>query len=185
MAALQAGVMNVPFAPVRGLLGTDYMRVRPDFLTLPNPYDPQEPIAVVPAIAPDVAVFHGLAGDRHGNVVVTGERDARLIAQASRVVIATVEEVVEADLATLPRTGELVSGIHLSAVVAAPRGAHPTGCRSLYADDAAHIREYMEAAGSDATFRAYLERYVLGTRDHAQYLERVAEGRPAPAGAAG
>ena len=23
--------MNVPFVPVRGLLGTDYMKVRPDF----------------------------------------------------------------------------------------------------------------------------------------------------------
>jgi hypothetical protein len=52
MAALQAGVMNVPFAPVRGLLHTDYMRIRPDFKEIPNPYDPAERIAIVPAIAP-------------------------------------------------------------------------------------------------------------------------------------
>src|SRR3970040_2114742 len=96
MNALQAGVMNVPFAPVRGLLHPDYMKVRPDFRTRANPYDPAEEIALVPAIAPDVAVFHGFRGDRAGNVVTSGTLDAKLIAQASRVTIATVEDMVEA-----------------------------------------------------------------------------------------
>jgi glutaconate CoA-transferase subunit A len=181
MSALQAGVMNVPFVPVRGLLGTDYLRVRPDFLEVPNPYDPAEPIVLVPAIAPDVAVFHGLAGDRHGNVLVTGERDAKLIAQAARRVIATVEQIVDGDLRARPRTAELVPGIHVSAVVHAPRGAHPTGCRGLYGDDGDHLREYVAAARSDESFRAYLERYVLGTADHAAYLARVDEARTAAA----
>src|SRR5512145_1374006 len=102
MAALQAGVMNVPFVPVRGLLGTDYMRVRPDFKEIANPYDPRERIALVPAIAPDVAVVHGWQGDRFGNVVANAAADARLIAQASRRVVATVEELVEDDLARQP-----------------------------------------------------------------------------------
>ena len=69
--------MNVPFVPVRGLLHTDYMTVRPDFKAVPNPYDPREEIAIVPSLAPDVAVFHGFRGDRFGNVISSGERDAR------------------------------------------------------------------------------------------------------------
>ena len=166
--------MNVPFVPVRGLLGTDYMRIRPDFLQIANPYNPDEDIALVPALAPDVAVFHGFRGDRFGNVVTTGAADAKLIAQAARRVIATVEEVVEGSLADEPHTGALVPAIHLSAVVHAPRGAHPTSCAGHYRDDADHIRAYMRAAGAESTFRAYLEHYVLGTRDHAEYLERVA-----------
>jgi len=182
MNALQAGVMNVPFAPVRGLLGTDYMKVRPDFLRMPNPYDPGEEIAVVPAIAPDVAVFHGFRGDRFGNVVTTGANDAKLIAQASRRVIATVEEVADGDLAREPHTDVLVPGIHVSAVVHAPLGAHPTSCAGCYGDDGDHIRAYMQAAASDESFRAYLERYVLGTRDHAEYLERVALAEPVSRG---
>lgn len=174
--------MNVPFVPVRGLLGTDYMKVRPDFRTLANPFDPSDEIVVVPAIAPDVAVFHGFQGDRFGNVVTSGAADAKLIAQASRLVIATVEEVVDGDLAREPHTGALVSGIHVTAVVHAARGAHPTACRGYYADDGEHIREYMRAAASDDTFRAYLERYVLGTRDHAEYLARLGAGRAVTAG---
>lgn len=174
--------MNVPFVPVRGLLCTDYMRVRPDFRVIPNPYDPREEIAVVPAIAPDVAVFHGLRADRHGNVVTSGAVDAKLIAQASRTVIATVEEVVDEDLGRAPHAGALVPGIHVAAVVQVPRGAHPTGCAGYYGDDGDHIREYLAAAAGDDTFRAYLKHYVFGTADHAEYLARVEEARLAVSG---
>jgi glutaconate CoA-transferase subunit A len=181
MSALQAGVMNVPFVPVRGLLGTDYMKVRPDFKEIPNPYDPREPIAIVPAIAPDVAVFHGWQGDRFGNVVASPAADAKLIAQASRRAIATVEEVVDGDLAARPVRGALVPGIHVTAVVHAPRGAHPTACHGRYPIDRAHLGAYLEAARSDTTFKAYLDRYVLGTRDHAEYLARAARPAAGPA----
>ena len=165
--------MNVPFVPVRGLLHTDYMTVRPDFKAMPNPYDPREEIAIVPSLAPDVAVFHGFRGDRFGNVTASGERDAKLIVQAARRAVATVEEIVDGNLAEEPHTGVLIPGIFVQAVVHAPRGAHPTACRGYYDDDAQHIGEYMEAARSDESFRGYLERYILGTADHAAYLERV------------
>jgi glutaconate CoA-transferase subunit A len=135
---------------------------------------------VVPAITPDVAVFHGFRGDRHGNVVTSGASDAKLIAQASRRAIATVEEIVDGDLAREPHTGALVPGIHVTAVVHAPRGAHPTACAGYYADDGDHIRAYMQAARDDASFRAYLDQHILGTRDHAEYLERVAPEVVAP-----
>lgn len=171
--------MNVPFAPVRGLLGTDYMKIRPDFKAIPNPYDPSELIAVVPALAPDVAVFHGAAGDRFGNVLTSGAKDAKLIVQAARRAIATVEAVVDDDLAQRPHRGVLIPGIHMTAVVPAPRGAHPTSFHGRYDDDAAHIRAYMRAAASDATFKEYLDRYVRGTRDHAEYLARVDADRAA------
>jgi glutaconate CoA-transferase subunit A len=175
MSALQAGVMNVPFVPVRGLLGTDYMKVRPDFKEIANPYDPREPIALVPAIAPDVAVFHGWRGDRLGNVVASPAADAKLIAQASRRVIATVEELVEDDLAGQPVQGALIPAIHVTAIVLAPRGAHPTACHGRYPVDRAHLQAYIEAARTEAGFKRYLDRYVLGTADHAEYLARAGE----------
>lgn len=166
--------MNVPFVPVRGLLGTDYMKIRPDFKEIPNPYDPGEPIVIVPAIAPDVAVFHGYQGDRFGNVVASPATDSKLIVQASRRAVATVEEIVDGDLSAQPVKGALIPGIHVSAVVHAPRGAHPLSCRGRYDVDREHLREYIAAARSDETFKQYLDRYVLGTRDHAEYLARAA-----------
>ena len=165
--------MGVPFAPVRGLLGTDYLKVRPDFHVVRNPYDQREEVVVVPAVAPDVAVFHGWKGDRHGNVVTSGALDAKLIAQASSRAVATVEEVVDGDLSREPQTGVLVPGIHVSAVVHAPRGAHPTACEGRYGVDDAYVQEYIEAARDDESFAKWLDRYVYGVPDHAAYLERV------------
>jgi hypothetical protein len=43
----------------------------------------------------------------------------------------------------------------------------------LYERDDDHWHEYLEAAKSNVTFRAYLERYVYGVRSQAEYLERV------------
>lgn len=169
--------MNVPFALVRGLLHTDYMRVRPDFRAVRNPYDASEEIAVVPAISPDVAIFHGFWGDRAGNVVTSGSVDAKLIAQASRIAIATVEELVDGNLAREPHTGVLVPGIHMTAVVHAPRGTHPTGCPGHHGDDVEHIQAYLRAASGDESFRRYVEQFIVGTRDHAEYLARVDEAR--------
>lgn len=173
--------MNIPFMPMRGLLGTDYMKVRPDFKAMPDPFAPGEEIAIVPAVAPDVAVFHGFVGDRFGNVLASGTTDAKLIVQASRCAVATVEELSDEDLTEVPHTGVLIPGIHVSAVVHAPGGAYPTSCRGYYGDDGDHIRAYMRAAASDETFRAYLERYVLGTHDHAEFLERAGASRVAGA----
>lgn len=175
--------MNVPFAPVRGLLHTDYMRIRPDFRAVPNPYDPSDTIAVVPAIAPDVAVFHGFRADRFGNVVTSGAHDAKLIAQAAQRAVATVEEIADGNLAEQPHEGVLVPAIHLAAVVHVPRGTHPTACPGFYPEDAEHIRDYLRAASTDDGFRAYLRQYVLETHDHAEYLERVDLARVSATGA--
>lgn len=51
ISAIQAGAMGIPFIPVRGLIGTDYMNIRPDFKQITNPYDEQEQIVIVPAIS--------------------------------------------------------------------------------------------------------------------------------------
>jgi glutaconate CoA-transferase subunit A len=177
MNALQAGVMNVPFVPVRGLLYTDYMKVRPDFKQIANPYAPEEQIALVPAIVADVAVFHGFQADPFGNVVASGANDAKLIVQAARRAVATVEEVVEGNLQHQPHTGVLIPSIHLSAVVHVPRGAHPTPCEGYYDEDDDHIRRYLQAAHSEETFKAYLKSYVLETQDHMEYLERAGLGQ--------
>jgi glutaconate CoA-transferase subunit A len=59
-----------------------------------------------------------------------------------------------------------------------PFGAHPCGCGSLYQRDDAHCRQYLNAAKDEAGFKAYLDQYVYGVRNHQGYLERV--GMPSP-----
>ena len=158
--------------PVPGHVGSDYEALRPEFKVIPDPYSGKD-VLLVPAIVPDVAFIHALQADTDGNLLLDEKEDDFLLAQASRVVVVSTEEIV--DLQTLRRApyGLRLSAIHVTALVHAPGGAHPTACRGRYGIDADHLAEYLGLAKSDETFRAYLQRYVLDLKDHAAYLAEV------------
>lgn len=171
--ALQAGASGLPFTPVPGLIGSDLMAVRDDFLTMPNPFDPEARVAVVPAIRPDVALVHAFRADPDGNLVVGRGGDDPLLIQASRFVIATAEEIMDGPITTLSADERLVAGIHVDVLAPAPHGSHPLGCGALYPADVAHLACYVEAARDPHAFAAYLRAYVLEPADESAYLERA------------
>ena len=93
--ALQAAEKGVPFLPLRGVLGSDLLAHRPDWKVIDNPFaGGGDPVLLVPAIAPEVAAFHAVCADAHGNVYVGRRRELATIAHASRRVLVTVERVV-------------------------------------------------------------------------------------------
>ena len=93
-AGLQAAEKGIPFMPLRGLLGSDLMRHRDDWRVIDNPLaagGEPDPIVVLPAITPDVALFHAPLGDRSGNVWVGRRRELATLAHAAReLLIATI-----------------------------------------------------------------------------------------------
>jgi len=74
-AALQAGAKGQPFAPLRGLLGTDLLRHRPDWRVIDNPFRAQA--AVSADASGDVAGSEvgKEAGDVRGDVAADMARD--------------------------------------------------------------------------------------------------------------
>lgn len=163
--------MGVPYIPVRGLAGTDVFKRRDDMIIAPNPFDPTEETVVALAQNPDVAILHALRADRDGNALLRKHGEDVMIAQASRRVIVTAEEIVDRVTAD-DEGGEFISAINVTAVVHAPGGAHPSGVTGLYEMDQEHIREYIKASQSDESFQAYLNRYVLG-KSEAEYQSMV------------
>jgi glutaconate CoA-transferase subunit A len=153
--------------PVRGFLGSDYLKARPDFRVIQDPFTGED-VAVVPPITPDVALIHALKGDPDGNILVDRLEDDHLLAHASQRVIASVEELVPAGIMTETPEGLFVSSLYVTALVLAPHGATPTGCRGYYAHDAVLLRRYLDAAKTPEAFRAYLDAFVdapeLGVR---------------------
>ena len=169
LLGLQAGVHNLPFIPVFGFLGSDYMKIRPDLKTVKDPYTGIEYV-VVPPIMPDVAVIHATRGERGGGVTTRSDRNDRMLAMAAKKTIAVVEELVDPDR-LLPGPHEVyVAAVHIDAVVPAPGGAHPTGCPGLYGIDERHITAYVAAAREEESFQQYLEKYILAPKDHSAYL---------------
>jgi len=160
--ALQAAEKGVPFLPLRGVIGSDILKNRPDWRVVDNPFANGDPILLVPAISPDVALFHARYVDRTGAVWIGRRRELATLAHASRTVLVTAEEIWEGELvADETMAPGTITSLYVSAVAVAPRGAWPLGCLDLYQRDEAHMAEYAREARDEAGFRRYLETYVL------------------------
>jgi len=164
-AALQAGEKGVPFMPLRGVIGSDLLKVRPDWKVMQNPFASDDPILLVPAIRPDVALFHAPFADRHGNVWVGRRRELFVMAHASAKTVVTVEEIRDGNLLEDEMlAGATLASFYVEAVAVARNGTWPLKFGSLAAEDTAHLREYMRLAQTEDGFQQYLDRYVYERR---------------------
>ena len=166
--------MGVPYIPVRGLAGTDVFERRDDMIMATNPFDQNEVNVVALAQNPDVAILHARKADKDGNALLRRHGEDVMIAQASKRVIITAEEIVDR-ITPDDIGGDYISAINVTAVVHTPCGAHPTGVEGYYDMDREHIEEYIAASTDDESFRAYLERYVIG-KTEAEY-QAIVSGR--------
>ncbi len=164
-AALQAGEKGQPFVPLRGVIGSDVLAHRADWKVIENPFavGAPDPVLLLPAIRPDICVFHARRADRHGNVYVGIQRELTAMAHASAQTLVTVEEIVDEDLmATEESAAGCIPAIYVSAIAEAKYGAWPLGFLDLYENDETHLSDYTRAARSEDGFAEYLSREVLG-----------------------
>ena len=163
--------MGVPYVPIVGLVGTDLLQRRDDMVVAVDPFDGKTKSVVAKALRPDVAVFHVQKADRQGNVSCSYHAEYVILAEASKHVIVTAEEVVDR-LKEEEATGTFIPAIHVDAIVHTPYGAHPAGCAGLYGPDVAHMARYVAASRDDASFEEYLRTYVFEVNSHDDYVER-------------
>ena len=164
-AAFQAAEKGVPFMPLRGLIGSDLLAHRPDWKDIDNPFGDDDPIVLLPAIKPDVALFHAPLADRDGNVWVGRDRELAMMAHAAARTVVTVEKIEDANLFEDPwLAAGTLGGFYVERIALAPRGAWPLGLADHYPADAAHLAEYAHLAQSAEGFATYLDRYVHAQR---------------------
>jgi len=157
-AGLMAAQKGSPFMPMRGLIGTDVLRHRDDWQVIDNPFSGGgDPVVLIPAIHPDVAIFHAPMADRSGNVWIGRRRELAAMAYASAETLVTVERIVEhnllADEATAAGT---LPALYVTAVAEAPRGAWPYGLWGEYATDTDELLRYARAARTAEGFAGYM-----------------------------
>jgi glutaconate CoA-transferase subunit A len=119
-----AGASGLPFAVLRGYVGTDLPGQTATIKPITCPFT-GEVLTAVPALRPDVTVIHAQRADRAGNVQLWGitgvQKEAVLAAKRALV---TVEEVVDR---FEPRPGAVVlPSWALTAVAVVPGGSHPS-----------------------------------------------------------
>jgi len=165
----QAGASGLPFSVLRGYVGSDLPKHNTNIRTITCPFT-GEKLAATPALNPDVTVIHAQQADRKGNVLITGiigiQKEAALAARAT---IVTVEEIVD-DLHA-PMNACLLPHWALAAVCEVPLGAHPSYAHGYYIRDNAFCKQWDAISRERETFLAWMKRHVMGTKDHAQFLQ--------------
>ncbi|MGH7712919.1 MAG: CoA transferase subunit A [Gemmatimonadaceae bacterium] len=174
---LSAGAARLPFFALRNYMGTDLPTANPRIREVQCPYT-GERLATVPALNPDVTVVHAQRADALGNSHVWGlvgtQQEA---AFASQRVIVVVEELVDESVIRQDPNRTIIPGLIVDAVVVEPWGAHPSYAQGFYDRDNEFYVEW-EGISRDATrLASYLDEWVFGVQDRAEYLARQPELR--------
>jgi glutaconate CoA-transferase subunit A len=160
-AALQATEKGVPFMPLRGLIGSDILEHQPDWKVIDNPFEPNDPIVLLPAVAPDVALIHAEKADEEGNLWIGRRRELATLAHAAKRTLATVERIEKGSFFDDEATAAgVLPALYVEAIAEAPKGAWPLGMGDLYPEDGEHLRDYVRLARTPEGFASYLERHV-------------------------
>ena len=168
-AALQAAQKGIPFTPLRGLIGSDVLTHRPDWKVIDNPFQADDPIVVLPAIQPDIALFHAPLADRYGNVFIGRWRELLTLAHAARRTLVTVERITDHNLLEdIERSPGVIPALYVSGVAKAERGAWPLRFGAEYPADEPAIENYAAAARTNAGFESWVEGWLA--YDSAQAL---------------
>jgi glutaconate CoA-transferase subunit A len=154
-----AGASGLPFAVLRGYVGTDLEKRADNIAPITCPFT-DETLTAVPAIRPDAGVIHAQRADREGNVQlwgIVGVQKETVLASARSLV--TVEEVVD-ELEAEP--GAIVIPTWaVTAVAEAPHGAHPSYAHGYYRRDNDFYQRWDAVSRDREAFRDWMEEEVM------------------------
>ena len=165
----QAGAMGVPFLPTRALLGSDTLRYS-GAKVIRDPFT-GKPIALVPALNPDVGLVHAHQADMYGNARCFGPAVQPLeTAMSARKVIVSADEIIEHEEIRKAPGLTTIPYFLVDAVVHAPFGAYPGGLPGAYEIDFEHFAEYynLERLGR---LDEYLDKYIYSVDNDEDMLE--------------
>lgn len=167
-----AGMMGVPFMPIRAMLGTDTFRYS-SALSVEDPFT-GEPVCLVPSCNPDAVLIHVNRSDIYGNCQIDGTivEDFEL-ARAGRRVIITTEEIVPTEVIREKPWLTAIPYFVVDAVVEVPFGGLPGTMPYLYYFDEYHIAEWLESSKTEEGTKAYFQKYAHDAKDHDDFIEAI------------
>jgi glutaconate CoA-transferase subunit A len=166
-ARYQAGASGLPFAVLRGYLGSDIPKHNKSISTVTCPFT-GEVLTATRALNPDVTIIHAQKADRKGNVLIEGitgiQKEAVLSAAKA---IVTVEEIV--DRLDAPMNACVIPGWVVTFICEVPGGSFPSYAQGYYQRDNAFYKAWDGISRDRSTFEAWMQRHVLGTADFAGF----------------
>jgi glutaconate CoA-transferase subunit A len=153
-----AGAARLPFAVMRGYVGTDLAPIA-GVASIACPFTGEE-LTAVPALRPDVAIIHAQEADREGNVQLWGipgvQKEAVLAADRTLV---TVERIVD-ELEPIPGA-VVIPGWVIDAVAEAPGGSQPSYSLGITERDNQFYRFWDKLSRDRADFAEWMDEHVM------------------------
>ena len=169
---MKAAAMGVPFLPTRSMLGTDTLKYSAAKVVT-DPFTGIK-VALLPALILDVALIHVHRADKFGNAQIEGISGfGAEMARAAKRLIISAEEIVPTDEIRKYPERTIIPYYLVDAVVHAPYGSHPGEMAYLYGRDEPEIKAWVEASKTADGAKAYLDKYVHGVKNHADYLDFI------------
>jgi glutaconate CoA-transferase subunit A len=173
ISRLQAGATGVPFMPMNPTAAGDLEWANPQIRIVTDPYAGQ-PVVVVPALKPDVAFVHVQRCDADGNAHIWGIiGEQKEAAFAAARVLLTTEEIVDESVIRSDPNRTLIPGFIVDAVCHVPYCAHPSYTQGYYDRDNAFYLEWDKISADPAAVKAYLDEWVYGVKDRAEYWNKL------------
>jgi len=178
---LYAGALGLKFIPTTSLIGSTMTTDNQDsFITIPNPFNSTQEVAIVKELVPDISFLHVWAADQSGNAVIFPPYSENLWGCfASKKVVLTTEKIVTTntirELANTYQCLTLPGGI-VDFVSESPWGAHPGshyGPRGAgYDVDLDHLINFRESAKDPEKMLSWMKEWVLDTNSES-YLQKI------------
>jgi glutaconate CoA-transferase subunit A len=154
-----AGASGLPFAVLRGYVGTDLPAQTETIRPITCPFT-GEVLTAVSALSPDVTIIHAQRADRKGNVQMWGilgvQKEAVLAAKRSLI---TVEEIVDS---LDPKPQEVVlPSFATNYVAVVPGGAHPSYAQGYSLRDNGFYTEWDAISKDRDTFLRWMDEHVM------------------------
>jgi glutaconate CoA-transferase subunit A len=172
-----AGASNLPFFPIRSYFDSDLPKANDRIVPIASPFG-DEQVFAVPPLKPDVTVVHAQRADRSGNTQIWGllgcQKEAAFAADR---VIVVCEELVDEEAVRSDPNRTVIPGLIVDAVVAEPRGCHPSYAQGYYDRDNRFYLRWDEISRDQGLLDQWLKEWVFELESHSEYVDKVGDQR--------
>ncbi len=172
------GALNVPFMPLRSMMGTDMVRLSrfrgDDKLKVIDCPFTGEKICLVPSLQPDFSIVHVQRVDKMGNAQIDGivGEDIEGSRCGKKLIVLAEEIIDEAEVRFHPDQTK-IPAMYVDHIVVLPYIAHPMMCHDYYDYDLEHLMMFHKLTRTEDGWQEYLDNHILGVEDHHGYLNLV------------
>ncbi len=176
------GALNVPFMPIRSLMGTDMItksRYRGDkkLKVIDDPFGGGK-VCLVPSVQPDFSIVHVQRVDADGNAQIDGIVGEDIEgSRCGKKLIVLAEELVGSEEIRHSPDRTVIPAMYVDHIVVLPYAAHPMQCHNYYDYDLEHLMMFHKLTKTEEGWEEYLNGHILGVDDHYGYLNMVGWNR--------